>query len=176
MSVERSSLLDRGVFPDGPEHALLRRFLLAQDGSTTRVCEHVAGRAVDVVLHRQARTEAVPQSVRRELGGARWLERVTSLAAGGRVLMDNLSYTRLDAVPDWFLAALDEGRAPIGHLLDRLFVKREPLSVDPVVAARLWEAVGAPDAQASRAYRIVTPQGPLMLIFEAFRAGLTTLA
>lgn len=175
MSVERASRLDRRPFPDTPEHALLKRFLLAQDGSTTRVCEHVAGRAVDVVLHRQARIEAVPEAVRRDLGGHQWLERVTSLAVDGRVLMDNLSFTRLDAVPDWFLASLDEGRAPIGHLLDRLFVKRERLAADPVVAQRLWEQVGAPDEQASRAYRILTSEGPLMLIFEAFRAGMTSL-
>jgi hypothetical protein len=32
--------------------------------------------------------------------------------------------------------------------------------------------VGLPDSRASRAYRIVTPEGPLMLIFEVFRGAM----
>jgi len=166
MSVERQ------LFPSEARHEPLRRLLLAQDGSTTRTCTAMCGLPVEVLLHGQQRTREVPRSVASQLGGGHWLERVTSLVAGGRVLMDNLSYTRLDAVPGWFLRGLDEGQAPVGHLLARLFVQRQPVESEPALQARLWDVVGLPDARASRAYRIVTPEGPLMLIFEVFRGGM----
>lgn len=153
-------------------HAPLLRLLLAQDGSTTRICEALSGQPVDVVLHRQVATSEVPALVREQLGGQRWLERVTSLCCDGAVMMDNLSYTRLDAVPEWFLAALQTGTAPIGHLLDRLFVQRESVPTSTELCAQLWKQVGLPDDRASRAYRIVVPEGPLMLIFESFRAAM----
>lgn len=138
-----------------------------------------------LTLH-QVRCTQVPPEVAEHLGGAHWLFRITSLCrADGGVLMDNLSFTRLDAraagptdaeavdaIPTWFLQGLDEGRAPIGHLLAGLFVRREPLVLSAGVQDLLWQHVGLPDAAASRGYRIVTPEGPLMLIFEAFRAGL----
>lgn len=166
MSVERQ------LFPNGPRDAALLRLLLAQDGSTTRGCEAVTGQAVQVHLHHQARTREVPPDVRTHLGGDQWLERVTTLVVNGQVMMDNLSFTRLDAVPDWFLQGLDEGSAPIGHLLDRLFVRRERLTTEAALHDHLWRHVGQPDPHASRSYRVVTPEGPLMLIFEAFRAGM----
>jgi chorismate-pyruvate lyase len=167
MSVERQ------LFPSGAQHAPWLRALLALDGSTTRVCEAVAGQPMGVLLLHQAQQANVPAAVREQLGGDNWLVRVTSLYAHGRVLMDNLSYTRLDAVPDWFLADLHQGQAPIGHLLRQLpFVRRDSLPVDTTVAQTLWDHVGHPDAHASRSYRIVTPEKPLMLIFEAFRDGM----
>ena len=86
--------------------------------------------------------------------------------------MDNLSFTRLDVVPDWFLKKLDEGRAPIGHMLNELFVQREPLPTSVALQQMLWSRVGMEDMAASRGYRIVTPQAPLMLIFEVFRAAI----
>ena len=162
--------LDRRTFTTDAAHAPLLRLLLAQDGSTTRVCEALTGAAVQVVLHVQAGTSDVPTEVRDQLGGGAWLERVTSLCCDGAVMMDNLSYTRLDAVPAWFLAALEGGAAPIGHLLEQLFVRRESVAASPELRKRLWKVVGAADDRASRAYRIVTPDGPLMLIFESFRA------
>src|SRR5512139_815447 len=164
--------VERHPFPDAPQHAPLLRALLALDGSTTRVCEALAQSPMQVQLIHQKRTHEVPQAVREQLGGSAWLERVTALHAHGEVLMDNLSYTRLDAVPDWFLAKLDEGSAPIGHLLQRLFVQREPQPGSPEVEQALWQHVGQPDARASRCYRIVTAEGPLMLIFECFRRGM----
>lgn len=170
MSVERQ------LFSGAARHEALRRLLLAQDGSTTRTCSAMCGLPVQVMLHHQHRTTEVPRTVAEQLGGVSWLERVTSLVAGGQVLMDNLSYTRLDAVPDWFLRGLDEGAAPIGHLLARLFVQRQPIESEPALEAGLWKVVGLPDARASRAYRIVTPEGPLMLIFEVFRGGLVPQA
>jgi chorismate-pyruvate lyase len=164
--------LDRRPFPADAAHAPLLRLLLAQDGSTTRICEALTGAAVQVVLHHQAATRDVPAAVRDQLGGNAWLERVTSLCADDAVMMDNLSYTRLDAVPKWFLAELERGAAPIGHLLDQLFVKRESVEAPPELRARLWNVVGEIDERASRSYRIVTPDGPLMLIFESFRAAM----
>jgi chorismate-pyruvate lyase len=170
MSVERQ------IFPADPRHAPLRRLLLALDGSTTRVCEALVNHPIDVVVHHQQRTPDVPAAVREQLGGSAWLERVTSLVADGRVMMDNLSYTRLDAVPDWFLSKLDEGVAPVGHLLAHLFVQREAAPVDAATREALWRHVGCEDAAASRSYRVVTPEGPLMLIFEAFREGMVSRA
>lgn len=150
----------------------MRRTLLALDGSTTRVCESLAGGPIDVQVLLQQRTTDVPEDVRTQLGGTQWLERVTSLVAHGEVLMDNLSYTRLDAVPGDFLRGLDSGEAPIGHLLQRLFVRREALKVDDALQQALWRHVGERDDTMSRAYRIVTAKGPLMLIFEVFRSGM----
>jgi chorismate-pyruvate lyase len=164
--------VERHLFPNDPEHAPMRRLLLALDGSTTRVCEALAGGAVDVQLHFQERTADVPPSVREQLGGDAWLERVTSLVADGRVMMDNLSYTRLDAVPEWFLDGLKDGSAPVGHLLKHLFVRREALDVDDATKQQLWAHVGVPDDITSRSYNVVTSLGPLMLIFESFRAGM----
>ena len=121
---------------------------------------------------RRVRSLSVPAAVREQLGGRAWLQRVTALHAHGRVMMDNLSYTRLDAVPDWFLQRLNEGSAPIGHLLQGLFVQREAVAGSAEISQVLWQHVGLPDAHASRSYRIVTESGPLMLIFEAFRGGM----
>lgn len=164
--------VDRQPFPTDPSHAPLLRALMALDGSTTRVCEAIAQAPMQVELLFQQQTDEVPQAVREALGGQRFLHRVTSLHAHGRVLMDNLSYTRLDAVPDWFVDQLNEGKAPIGHLLQHLFVKREPRTSTPEIEGALWHHVGQPDLRASRAYRIVTEQGPLMFIFETFRSGM----
>lgn len=168
--------VDRHPFPSDPAHAPLLRLLLALDGSTTRVCEALAQSAITMQLLHQQQTERVPAAVREPLGGQRWLHRVTSLHAHGRVLMDNLSYTRLDAVPGWFLDELNEGKAPIGHLLQRLFVQREPLTGSTEIEEALWHHVGQPDLRASRCYRIVTERGPLMLIFETFRSGMVVSA
>jgi len=163
--------VERHVFPTDPRHAPLLRTLMALDGSTTKVCEALAQQPVTVQLHHQRQTGDVPAAVRTLLGGDRWLERVTSLHAHGRVMMDNLSYTRLDAVPDWFLAGLDAGQAPVGHLLAKLFVQRERLPADAALSQALWDHVGAADERASRTYRVLTPTSPLMLIFEAWRDG-----
>lgn len=169
MSVERQ------LFPSDTQAPLLR-MLLALDGSTTRVCEALAQAPMQVQLISQQQTQDVPPAVREQLGGNTWLVRVTSLHADGRVLMDNLSFTRLDAVPEWFLQRLNEGTAPIGHLLAHLFVQREPMAGSAQVEQMLWQHVGQPDARASRCYRIVTEQGPLMMIFEAFRGGMVVPA
>lgn len=164
--------VERRLFPEAARHAPLLRLLLALDGSTTRVCEALAQAPMQVLVHHQLQTQAVPEAVREQLGGSAWLARVTSLHAHGQVLMDNLSFVRLDAVPEWFLQRLNEGAAPIGHLLQPLFVQREPVAGSAEIEQLLWQHVGQPDARASRAYRITTEPGPLMLIFEVFRGGM----
>jgi chorismate-pyruvate lyase len=168
--------VERHLFSDQPEYAPLLRMLLALDGSTTRVCEALACGPVQLQLLHQAQTIEVPVAVREQLGGQSWLVRVTSLHARGHVLMDNLSYTRLDAVPAWFLSQLEQGQAPIGHLLERLFVRREKVPGSPELAQQLWQLVQQPDVRASRHYRISTPEGALMQIFEVYRAGIVQLS
>ncbi len=167
--------VERHLFPSDTQAPLLR-MLLALCGSTTRVCEALAQAPMQLQLISQHQTQDVPQAVREQLGGSAWLTRVTSLHAHGQVWMDNLSFTRLDAVPGWFLQRLNEGSAPIGHLLAHLFVQREPVAGSPQVDQMLWQHVGLPDARASRCYRIVTEQGPLMMIFEAYRGGMVVPA
>lgn len=165
--------LRRELFPREPRHAALLRLLLAQDGSATRLCEALSGRKITVVLQHQVRTQDVPEVVKRELGGDEWLERATTLHAWGTVLLDNISYTRLDRLPDWFLAKLDQGDTPIGYMLDQLFLQRDDLPLDTAIAERLWPLVGLPDEGAAKLYRVAMPQGPLMLVMETFRAGWT---
>jgi len=145
---------------------------MAQDGSTTRLCEAVAGGPVHLeVVHQQA-TRDVPAEVRAQLTGDDFIERITFLAARGEVLMDNLAYVALDGLAPDIERDLRAGKLPIGHLLARMWVRREPLPLADTLTARLWDAVGEPDASATRSYRIVTPEGPRMLITETWRRGM----
>ena len=148
--------------------------LLAQDGSTTRLCETVAGGPVALWVYAQRTVDSVPAEVRAVLPGARFIERITCLAAHGQVLMDNLTYIALDGLAPDLQRDLEAATLPIGHLLARLWVRRAALAPEaaPVLTARLWDVVGVPDAPASRSYRIVTPEGPLMLIAETYRRGM----
>jgi len=151
------------------------RLLLAQDGSTTRLCEAVAGGPVELRVLRQQSSQDVPAVVRRHLSGSRFIERITLLAAHGQVLMDNLSYVALQGLEGHIERDLIEGRTPIGHLLSRWWTRREPLDPIDELSARLWGTVGTPDASATRCYRIVSPEGPRMLITETYRRGLWML-
>ena len=164
--------LERGLYPHGdPVAARLLVVLLAQDGSTTRIVSRIAGVSASLHVYRQERLETVPDPVRETLGGAVWLERVTSLHVDGRVLMDNLTFTRLDRVPPEFAAGLERGELPVGRLLETLFTRRNFVRVDEQVRDRLFGAVGLPDARASRAYTIATADGPFMLVLETYRAA-----
>jgi chorismate-pyruvate lyase len=170
--------LQRERFPDGPVHTRLKRVLMTQDGSTTRLCAAIAadaGAALELQLVLQERRDAVPSPVAAALGGGRWLVRITSLHARGQVLMDNLSFTRLDTVPDWFLEELDRGVAPIGKLLDSLYVRREPAPASPEVENLLWDRTGLAHRKASRSYVVRLPEAPLMYIFETWRGAIATL-
>lgn len=146
--------------------------LLAQDGSTTRLCETIAAGAVSLQLLEQRMVDAVPAAVSAVLPGKRFIERITCLAAHGQVMMDNLSYIALDGLAADVKRDLEAGSMPIGHLLSRLWVRRSFLNAEPTLYARLWAAVGLPDPAASRVYSIATPEGPLMLIAEAYRRGM----
>lgn len=152
------------------------RLLLAQDGSTTRLCETVAGGPVQLYVPHQVVTAEVPPVVRQRLPGSRFIERRVCLAAHGQALMDNLSYIALDGLPPDVRRDLEAGSAPIGHLLERLWVRRV---FDPVGDAgaeplrqRLWAACGQPDPEATRTHTLHTPGGPLMLITETWRRGM----
>ena len=165
----------RESFPhDDFVSASLLRLLLGQDGSTTRLCEVIAGGPVELFLHSQTRVQIVPDGVLEFLGGESWIERITSLHVAGRVMMDNLTFTRTDRIPNEFAADLERGELPVGRLLDRMFVKRrliQALGLGEI----LWTVTGLPDARASRAYTISTQfgsseSGAFMLIFETYRA------
>jgi len=86
--------------------------------------------------------------------------------------MDNLCYIALEGLPGELRRDLEEARLPIGHLLARLWVRREFQAAAPRLYERLWAAVGLPDPAAARTYTIVTPAGPCMLIAEAYRRGM----
>jgi chorismate-pyruvate lyase len=148
------------------------RLLMAQDGSTTRLCEAVAGGPVELLLIKQHVTSEVPAIVREQLPGTQFIERITSLAAHGQVLMDNLTYIALDGLEPAIDADLRAGTLPIGHLLARLWVRRERITQADELTRTLWNAVGLPDEAATRAYRITTPTSARMLIAETYRRGM----
>ena len=167
----REPFFDEPAGASGPARRLLA-LLLAQDGSTTRLCETIAGGPVTLQVNRQAPTADVPELVRRHLPGTSFIERITSLVAHGEVMMDNLAYVALDGLQPALQRDLEAGQMPIGHLLARLWVRREAVSDTGALHEHLWRVVGVPDAAATRAYRIVTPDGPRMLIVETYRRGM----
>lgn len=148
------------------------QLLLAQDGSTTRLCETIAQGPVALQLIEQRIVDVVPDEVRAVLPGQRFIERITCLAAHGQVLMDNLSYIALEGLAPDIRRDLEAGVMPIGHLLARLWVRRSFLEGSSALYAKLWDAVGLPDPEASRTYCILTPEGPRMLIAETYRRGM----
>jgi len=158
---------------DHTQAGRMLRLFLAQDGSTTRLCEVIAGGPIALRVLRQHATSDVPAIVRRQLPGERFIERITFLAAHGEVMMDNLSYIALPGLAPDIERDLLAGTMPIGHLLARLWVRREAVVDDAQgLAQHLWDAAGQPDADATRSYRIVTPEGPRMLICETYRRGM----
>ena len=68
---------------------------------------------------------------------------------------------------------LEAGAAPLGHLLQRLWVRRvfDETGAAPL-RRRLWGACGLPDPEATRTHTLFTPDGPLMLITETWRRGM----
>jgi chorismate-pyruvate lyase len=150
----------------------LLTLLIAQDGSATRLCEALAGGPVSLRLLHQARTEHVPPVVRELLPGTRFIERVTCLAAHGIVMMDNISYVALEGIDELLCQDLEAGQVPIGHLLAPMWVHRESIDNATALHERLWRTVGLPDPPTARAYRVITPEGPRMVIAETFRRGM----
>ncbi|RQP23899.1 hypothetical protein DZC73_17465 [Albitalea terrae] len=86
--------------------------------------------------------------------------------------MDNLTYISLDGLEPAIEADLRAGTLPIGHLLARLWVRRERITQADELMDRLWDTVGQPDAPATRAYRIATPTAARMVIAETYRRGM----
>ena len=159
--------------PAAAAHArFLLQLLLAQDGSTTRLCETIAGGAVELHLLEQRVVESLPPGSNGSLAGSAFIERITCIASKGRAMMDNLSYIALDGLAADLRRDLEAGTIPIGHLLARMWVRRAFVEPPPALCRRLWDAAGLPDPTATRAYRIVTPEGPRMLIVETFRRGM----
>ncbi len=155
------------------EAARLLRLLLAQNGSTTLLCETLAGTTIDVQVLSQKVIQDAPPIVRTTLPGGHHLERITSLIAHGEVMMDNLCYVCLEALPADIRSDLEAGVMPIGHLLQRLWVRRAPMPQNNTNwVHRLWSLTGQPDESATRCYQITTPDGPLMVIAETYRRGM----
>ena len=171
----RASFIDPEAAPDAQERQRwLLRLLLAQDGSTTRLCQAIAATPLTLQVRQQAVTATVPDCVRAILPGERFIYRITSLAACGEIMMDNLVYVALDGLSEPLRDGLDSGAIPIGPLLESLWVRRKPLPADmaAVLSAQLWADVGLPDSAAARAYAIATPDGNLFVIAETYRRGM----
>lgn len=173
MPLRRARYHEAPAAPEQAAHAgRLLALLQAQTGSTTRLCETLAGGPVALHLLHQSTATQVPGLVRSELPGTRFIERVTCLAAHGQVMTDNLVYVALDGLDAALARDLDQARVPIGHLLAGAFTHRRLLAATPELHEPLWRVVGLPDAAASRAYRLATAQGLRMLIVETFRRGM----
>ncbi|MFY7855948.1 MAG: hypothetical protein ACOVQT_07405 [Rubrivivax sp.] len=160
--------------PLSHEAQALLTLLLTQDGSTTRLCEALAGAPVGLKVHHQFETLEVPPVVTQELPGRRFLQRCTSLVHDGEVLTDNISWVSMLALPPALRAQLVSAQIPIGHLLQKLWTRKRPLVHSPALLAPLWGTVGLADEAASRAYVITAPEGPCMVVVECFRRGLRT--
>lgn len=147
--------------------------LLAQGGSTTRLCETIAGGPVQLHVLRQRACSDLPEAVRSALPGAAVVERFSCLTARGAVMLDSLVYIAARSLPSDIAQQVEAGATPIGHLLERLWMRRTPWTrVDDGMCARLWAEVGWPDAAATRTYTVETPTGPSMVITETFRDGM----
>ncbi|MFZ5542189.1 MAG: hypothetical protein ACOZJZ_01430 [Pseudomonadota bacterium] len=152
------------------------RLLLAQGGSTTRLCEAIADAKLGLHVIEQRHCTDVPEPVRAALPGEALLERISCLASRGVVMLDSLAYIATRCLPRELAQEIEAGTQPIGHLLERLWVRRALWPrAHPALCTRLWARVGCPDASASRTCTIATPDGPLMVITETFRDGMLRL-
>lgn len=166
---------DEGLEPGTPvalwAEALLK-ILLAQDGSTTLLCETVAKGPVRLDVVYQAVTTNVPQDVRTYLSGEKFIERQVCISTHDEVMMDNLSYVALDTVDSELSDYLEAGIAPIGHFFDRRWTRKKPVPSLASVQRQLWGRSGVPDLSAVRSYLLEMPHGTCMLITETFRSGM----
>ena len=148
--------------------------LLVQDGSTTRLCEALAGSEVSVRVFEQDVVSALPGPLQDALPGSKFIRRLSSLVANGAVLLDSLSFIALEGLQADVRRELEQADVPIGHLLGRLWTRRDFRRNDGLLFDELWQKTGMPDPAASRSYTIVSPDGPRMVIGETFRRGLLT--
>lgn len=160
---------------DSPAQAALARtvlqLLLHQDGSTTRLLEVLAGGAIAVHVLEQGLVRELPSQLEGSLPGNTFLRRLTALEAGGRVLLDSVSYIAVERLPRAVVHGLEEGTRPIGHILARLWTRRSFRDQDTQLFEQLWARTGQPDPRASRSCVILTPEGPCMVLAETFRRG-----
>jgi len=163
--------LRREPFPPRRYEQTIRALLLAQDGSTTALLEKLGPAKVSVHVIEQHVVEKLPGELDGELPGARFLRRLASLHARGDVLLDSLSYTAIDVLPQSVARELTKGVRPIGHLLSQLWTRREFRDRHEGLLQELWDAVGDPDPPSSRTMCIYTPRAPCMLLAETFRGG-----
>jgi chorismate-pyruvate lyase len=151
---------------------VLMTLLTEHDGSTTRLCEALAGAPVEVRVLSQRVSGDVPSQVRTLLPGDLFIERITSLIANDAVMTDNLVYIALEGLDAQLQERLRIGSLPIGSLMAGRWLRRDALCVDDEVLERLWRAVGHADPDAMRCYRLLSHEGPAMLICETFRHGI----
>lgn len=172
-------MLKRRRFGTGvstPADAAVARALLplcAQDGSTTRLCETIAGGPIQLHVLEQRACNDPPEPVRCALPGTRLIERFSCLASRGAVMLDSLAYVTTQTLPRDVAQEIEGGERPIGHLLERLWIRRAPWArLDDALCARPWAVVGWPDASATRTYTVETPDRPWMVITETLRNGM----
>lgn len=156
------------------EEAILR-FLISQDGSTTRLLESVVGGKITVHVLDQRLVQELPRELDSFLPGSSFLRRLTFLEARGHVLLDSLSYIAIEALPPSVIQELQEGNSPIGNMLSQLWTKRAFRTQDTFLFEELWHATASPDPQASRSCCIYTSRSPCMILGETFRRGVLTL-
>jgi hypothetical protein len=117
MPIQNITALERQRFLDSSDPPANMRVLLlplAQDGSTTRLCETIAGGPVALHVFEQRIVERVPSAVSATLPGKRFIERITCLAAHGQVMMDNIASIALDGLDVDMRSDLEAGVLPIG--------------------------------------------------------------
>jgi len=167
-----SAQLRRGPFlcRNSCEQAI-RALLLAQEGSTTRLLQTLCRNDISVQVIDQQVVDKLPIALDGELPGTRFLRRLSSLHAGGHVLLDSFSYTALDVLPTLVASELIEGTRPIGHVFSHLWTRRTFRGGDADLLESLWAEVGDPDPPSSRTLFIHTPRAPCMLLAETFRGG-----
>lgn len=148
------------------------KFLLAQDGSATLICETLIGGPVALAVLHQQITEDVPEAVRAHLPGQRFIERQVCMSYSGEVMMDNLTYISLEQLDPDVRWHLEQGTAPIGYIFDVKQTRKRPVPVPEAVLSVLWGRCGVPDPACARSYVLEIEKTSSMLITESFRAGM----
>lgn len=148
------------------------RVLLAQDGSATLLCETIVGAPVSLDVVHQSVTTQVPDSVRQQLGGRRFIERQVVMSYDGAVMMDNLTFVSLDRIDPEVATHLAQRQSPIGYIFEAKSTKKRPVAQDDAILDRLWSRCGLPDREAARSYILDIDNIACMLITETYRAGM----
>lgn len=148
------------------------RVLLAQDGSATLLCETIVGAQVSLDVVHQSVTTQVPDTVRQQLGGRRFIERQVVMSYDGAVMMDNLTFVALDRIDPEVATHLAQRQSPIGYIFEAKSTKKRPVAQDDAILDILWSRCGLPDREAARSYILDIDNTACMLITETYRAGM----